>query len=147
MAAFLRITAILVGLANLIFFTAMGDFPPVRVGDVAWLQVFALVLVAVVAGLLISELLLGPMRRFLEGAFFWRYAAIAFGVCLGGAVSGALLPLSALIDLSPPLAERAGIALAGAVYIGIGGTLVGLVEGLVLAFPLAALLDLFRDRS
>ena len=142
LAVFLRISAVFVGLANAAVLYGFGDESPARKGEVAWSVVLLYALAAVVAGLLAAEFLLRPMRRLLEGGFFLRYAAAVLGVCLGGALTSALLTFGTLLSIGS-LGEAWTLVFVSA---SLGGTL-GLIEGLVLALPLAAILGRFRGRS
>ena len=105
-------------------------------------HVFVGLCIATVAGLFAAEVVLRLARRALRGRFFYRYVAMVFGMFVGGA-SAVLLPA---LFLAVPVGTAGGLgaffttALVFAVY----GGLIGTTGGLILAFPLAALLGRFR---
>ena len=84
---FVRAVAVLVGLANMI---VIGDpldvvgSPPSR----PLAAHFGALLLAAVAGLLASEIVLRIGRAALNGGFFARYGIAVLGLCLGGAILG-----------------------------------------------------------
>jgi hypothetical protein len=101
-----------------------------------------------VAGLLAAEILLrSPMRQGLKGMFFTRYVTTVFGIALEGTLLGMLLPLGALIDGSKPVLNRFGTALGFGFCGAIVGGAMGFYEGLILAFPVASVLGMFRDEG
>ena len=111
-------------------------------------------LIATVAGLLSAQFLLGfpPLRRRLEGRFLARYFVLSGGIMLGGAVFGALLPLETLMNagLGDPAFSVGGLTVLLLLFGPVGAVLfgaLGLIEGLLFAFPLAAILGLFRRNS
>ncbi len=89
--------------------------------------------------------------------FFNRYGIIVFAVSLGGLSMGVLLPVAFAFDLvlnggDPlPRLEQIPEALQFALLAGFFGTLygvaLGFIEGLFLAFPLAAILGRLRSRE
>ena len=97
MSALVRISAVLVGLANAVLYGLLGDDS--FGGPFDWTlqpwSLFALyALSGIVVGLLISMSLLRFFRRDLRGNFFGRYGLMVLSVCLGGmAMSISLLPL------------------------------------------------------
>ncbi len=150
MATFARLAAIIVGLVNLAVLAGLFDADSsLRRGEVALGEAFVPVLAVVVAGLASAEIVLkklGPLVH--ADGFYERYAAVLVAVSLGGTFSGGLL--AAVWHLSGTLAATPTsiyditvgtlfVALLGTVY---GGGL-GVIEGLILAFPLAAVLGLF----
>lgn len=111
-----------------------------------------------VAGLVTSEIVLRWLRSaVLAEKFLDRYANSVVVVCLGGVMMGFLLAyaitLNALLlapsSVSGPMEmlewmlRAFGPGLVGAA-LGLG---MGLTEGLILAFPLAAVLGRLRDRG
>lgn len=90
---FVKLAAIFVGLANALAFSVPLLFER---SPLSWLALPAYTSSAVVAGLLVSRVVIGPARRFLEGGFFARYALIVLGVFLGGMLTGVLLSLPLL---------------------------------------------------
>jgi hypothetical protein len=150
MKLFVRVTAVLVALGNWYVFTTGGNPALVEIG---WSKVLQSLLVGAVVGLLVAEVLLRTMRPLLEGGFFARYVAMAGAVYVGGMLSGALLPFSALLfsgvrsDIPgmPDLLERILLGLGAGMVGAFVGAGVGVAEGLILGLPLAAILGLFRD--
>lgn len=146
-AVFARLVAISVGLANLAILAIMtelfDDTPPL-----------ISVLIAVVAGLATAEIVLRWFRRTtLAEKFSNRYAFVVMAVCFGGVLMGVLLASvlsisNAVLEPRPTtIPELVMVALAGG-FMGIPfGLGLGLVEGLILAFPLAAALGRFRSRG
>ena len=126
--------AVLLGLANIYVVGRLSEGPISAIlekeSEVA-IPVFAAC--AVVAGLASSEVVLRSAQPLLWGGFFDRYIFAVLTACLGGLIFGALLPifLGGLLPLVP-------------LGVGVGvGMVLGTAEGLVLAFPLAAVLGLF----
>ena len=99
--------------------------------------------VAVAAGLVAAEVVLRFARRALRGRFFSRYAAMVLGVCLGGALTVLIpaLPIATPVGIAD--GEPFGNVLLRAVVFTVYGGLAGVIEGLILAFPLAAFLERF----
>jgi hypothetical protein len=106
-----------------------------------------------VAGLLTPEAVFRLMSSLLEGGFLIRYGAMVRAVCFGGMLYGAMqrFVYGSLFSSSPNLndivsgvVERIPSGLVqgfiGAVFVGV----IGLLEGLILGFPLALILRLFR---
>ncbi len=152
--AFTRLAAVVVGLVNLAFVAGLGDADSaLRRGELSLAGALPSVIVAVVAGLLTAELLLrsfGP--RILSERFAERYGAPVFALCLGGALTGALLAGLYALDgtMFPAQTTMLGgmlLALLAALEGAVLGLLLGLGEGLVLGLPLAAVLGLYGDAS
>ncbi len=96
MAAFVRASAVLVGIANVFLVSLVGEG---ELGnalmwnlDPWWPHnaVYALS-AAAVAGLVVSSVSLRFARRELYGTFFARYGVMVLAVCLGGVVLGLFL--------------------------------------------------------
>ena len=151
MAAFVRISAVLVGMANVFLFSLAGDGELGRVVilnlDPWWPQNFLYALAAVVAGLLVSSIALRFARRGLEGGAFAHYGVMVLAICLGGAVLSVMLHASVILfDEREPTPQ----GLEGLYPIGlpaVAGGIVGLIEGVYLGLPLAWLLGMFGDRT
>ncbi len=150
MATFARLAAVIVGSVNLALLAGVFDADsPLRGGEVELGEALVPLLAVVVAGLASAEIVLrklGPLVR--ASGFYERYAAALVAVSLGGTFSGGLL--AALWHLDGTLAATptsiydvtVGTLLLVLLGIVIGGGL-GVIEGLILAFPLAAVLGLF----
>lgn len=111
-------------------------------------------LAAVVAGLVTVEIVLRWFRRTtLAEKFSDRYAFVVMAVCFGGVLmsvlSASVLSIGNAVLAPRPttIPELVMVELAGG-SIGIPfGLGLGLVEGLILAFPLAAFLGRFRNTN
>ena len=146
-ALFVRIVAVLVGLANML---AIGN--PADVVGSAGAQSAASVLgnglTAVLAGLVASEVVLRIGRSALGGGFLARYGITVLGLCLGGAIlGGASLVIPALLSYGPGAQDgpEGGIlfmayaVLAYGLFAAVVGGALGALEGLILGLPLAAI--------
>ena len=146
MAAFLRVSAVLVGMANVFLVSLVGEG---ELGnafmwnlDPWWPHNAVYALCAAVVGLVVSSVFLRFARRELYGTFFARYGVMVLAVCLGGVVLGLFLAYAGVWLYSSPLttAERLLEVSSGLpLTIAAAGTL-GAAEGVILAFPLAAVL-------
>ena len=165
---FVRIAAILAGLANLVgvilWFVGglyvLGGESASSLGEAV-----PSVIAAVLAGLLTSQIVLRAFE--LPGQRFWqRYWVVVMSVCIGGAMEGAMLgwvfsldgtlfpeapPGTPWFDAGDPLLLLAQLANVARVLLGAGavgammGVALGLAEGLVIALPLAAAVGVFSD--
>jgi hypothetical protein len=150
-ATFTRLAAVSVGLANLAVLAGLFDGDsPLRRGEVTVSEALPPVLAAVVAGLLTSEIVLRTFKLQRQ-RFFERYGLTVLAVCLGGVLMGGLLAgLFALNGVLFPrpstILEGIGAALISGLVGAAFGLGLGLAEGLVLAFPIAAILGLFMSR-
>lgn len=153
-AIFTRLVAVFVGLVNLIVLTEPNSVVAAyQKGNVGWHEALPPVLAVVVAGLATSEVVLRWLKPVaLADKFSHRYGISVFTVCLGGATMGFLLAAAltlnrVLVPGPDELLVRIPVSfipgLVGAAF-GLG---LGLVEGLILALPLAAILELCRRAS
>jgi hypothetical protein len=145
-ALYLRAAAVLVGLANVLF---IGD--PLGVIGEDGPPLLGTFLLAAVAGLVASEVVLRLGRPAMSGAFFARYGLTVLGMCLGGAAFGGLsiavgvlASLPGTQDAGPQVALALYAALAYGLTATVVGGVLGVLEGLVLGVPLAAILGRFR---
>jgi hypothetical protein len=150
-AAFVRISAVLVGMANMFLLSLAGDGELGRAFvlnlDPWWPHNFLYALAAVFAGLLVSSITLRFAQRELEGSSFARYGVMVLAICLGGAVLSVLLRASdILFDEREPMPQGLEI-LYDIALPAVAGGIVGLIEGVYLAFPLSWLLGMFGDRT
>ena len=145
MVAFVRIAAVLVGMANLILYLFVGSSETL-IGDDAgelpgWPETLLLSFFSTVIGLLTAEVLLRLLRPMLEGGFLTRYAAAVLGCCLGGILSVALLTVSivayAILASEDAFSIRTAFGLGA--YFAVFAGLLGFVEGLFVGLPFAAI--------
>ncbi len=166
---FVRLAAVIVGLANLLVLVQFFGGNPVLPTGVFWEAVslrgaIPPMFAAVLAGLVASEVALRRLDRlsaFGRFVFFEKlshlHAGVVGTVCLGGALMGVLL--GAMLVLQGPLSntvplgalEQAAVALLStsitSFYGALAGAVLGAVEGLLLASPLAAILKRFDYRN
>jgi hypothetical protein len=142
-AAFVRISAVLVGMASMFLFSLAGDGELGRVFilnlDPWWPRNFLYALAAVVAGLLISSITLRFARRGLEGGAFARYGVMVLAICLGGAVLSVMLHASDILFAEREPTPQGLEMLYHIPLPTVAGGIVGL--------PLAWLLGMFGDRT
>ena len=83
MAAFTRLTAVFVGLVNLVIVASSGGYgAPLWTGDVTWAGAIRSVIAVVFAGLLTSEIVLWFRRPMLDEKFFVRYGVAVSALAL-----------------------------------------------------------------
>ncbi|MEJ7871979.1 MAG: hypothetical protein WKF67_06945, partial [Rubrobacteraceae bacterium] len=140
---FVRTAAVLVGMANVL---VIGDPRGVFSADGPPLP--GTFLLAMVAGLVASEIVLRIGSPALSSGFFARYGITVLGLCLGGAILGGLSMALGVLTGSGAQGSGWGIpvyaALAYGLIAAVVGGVMGALEGLILAFPLAAILGKFR---
>jgi hypothetical protein len=100
---------------------------------------------AIFVGLLIS----GTILRFAEGVlretFFARYGLMVLTICAGGAVLAVFLTtISFMFDPAAVVPTRILQTVVTLGMVMVPGAILGATEGVVLAFPLAWLLGLFK---
>jgi hypothetical protein len=158
---FVRITAVLVGLANLggvIIWFVGGLYVLGGESESSLSKAIPSVIAVVLSGLATSQIVLRAFE--LPGRGFWhRYSVVAMSVCIGGAIEGGLLAcvfsLDGTLFPEPPpgfYAEHPLLLFGGLGYIMLVGLLgagigfvIGLAEGLILGLPLAAMLGTLGD--
>lgn len=152
-AAFVRIAGVLLGMANAAMYTLTADKPLDDAflyffGDIPpWPVIFLYAISAAGAGLLTSAVVLRFMQPGLRGNFFARYGVMVLAVCLGGAVLSVLLSaLTYSFDDHLSAINRITWAVSSLPFDVVAGGVLGAAEGVILAFPLAAMLGLFRGR-
>ncbi len=164
---FVRVVAVVVGLVNPVvltyWFSIRPDLGLVSVWEAVQLsEALALVLVAVLSGLATAEIILRRFGRWVfSERFVQRYAAAALGICLGGILLGGTLGAVAafpgflvsvgFLDGPYPLGNPLLLALRAALFVGIIGVVVGgvlgLLESVILALPLAHILGRFSNEG
>lgn len=151
MAALVRISAVLVGVANVFLYSVAGDG---ELGnaflwnlDPWWPQNALYALSAVVAGLLVSSIVLRVAWRTLQESFFARYGVMVLTICLGGMVLSGLLTIVGISHDSPlTVTERLAETSSALPFTFVAGGVLGAAEGVILAFPLAATLGMLGER-
>ena len=147
----MRTVAVLVGLANALVIRDPLDI----LGPAHSRPLVALLgtsLLAAVAGLLASEIVLRIGRSALSGGFFARYGVTVLGLCFGGAILGGTSIALGILTGQPGAQSSRGfdpillwaVLAYGSIAAVVGGVM-GALEGLILAFPLAAILEWFRQ--
>lgn len=153
---FVRAAAVVAGLANLYAFAWIFGFVPGSVG-MSFSDALPSVVAVLVAALSISEL---TVRRFGQEIILCeyssRYVAVFRALCMGGALTGALLAGLWAVDGTMGANPSVGYfsdpmnllgSVLGSWRVMVVGTVVGgflgFLEGAVLAFPLAAALGWF----
>jgi hypothetical protein len=110
-----------------------------------WLTFF---LLQTALGLASAEVALRHSAKALRGGFLDRYAAMAATVWIGGMLCGVALASGGVIrDEALGMAGTVGFGAVASLWGIICGGLLGLMEGLVLGLPLAALSGLFGKRA
>ncbi len=149
MRAFLVASAACVGLVNAVLYSLVSDntldpfFEP-RLGPPSLLLLYALC--AVFVGLAISGALLTFAERDLLGPFFARYGLMVLSVCVGGTVLAPFLTTIALFfDEEAYTPANTTELLSAILFSALPGGVLGAAEGVVLGFPLAGLLGMFRN--
>ncbi len=142
----MRLTAVLVGLANTLVIGDPRDVFASSGGQTLGI-LLGTSLLAVVAGLVASEVVLRLGRPALGGRFAARYGITVLGMCLGGALLGGSSLALGLLTNQPGTQDGAGgvpllmyAALAYGLIAAVVGGVLGALEGLILGFPLAAIL-------
>ena len=150
--AFVAATAVLMGVLNA--FAIDDPFDAVAApAERPTATVIATLILAVIAGLAASGIILKLERSALDGGFLARYGVTVLGLCLGGAIlGGSSWVVDSLLNYQPGPSQgpESGVfflayaTLAyGSIAALVGGVL-GLLEGLVLGLPLATVLGRLR---
>ena len=93
---------------------------------------------------MISAVVLGFMQSGLRGDFFTRYGVIVLRVCLGGVLLSVLLSaVTCSFDDHLTAIKRITWFLSTVPLTAVAGGVLGAAEGVILAFPLAAILGRF----
>jgi len=148
---FLPAVAVVVGLANALLYSTVGNSP--WGGPFVWRlepgPFFAAhMLSAVLAGLMVSGALLLFAGRDLRGGFFARYGLMVVAVCAGGTILSVFLDATTvLLDDREPMPGGLSEILFAVAFPAVAGGVLGAIEGTVLGFPLAWLLGMFGDRT
>jgi hypothetical protein len=142
MKYFLRITAVLVAFGNWCALMTGGDLS--RLASYDWAEWLTFFLLPTVLGLAAAEVALRHAAKALRGGFLDRYAAMVAAVWIGGMLCGVALASGGVLrDEALGVAGTVGFGAIASLWGIICGGLLGLMEGLVLGLPLAALSGLF----
>ena len=148
MRLFLLVAAVTVGVANATLYSFIGNNTFDNLFEWRrdpWSLYMLYAFTAVFVGLLIS----GTLLRFAEGVlretFFARYGLMVLTVCAGGAVLAVFLTtISFMFDPAAVAPTRISQTVVTLGMVMVPGAILGATEGVVLAFPLAWLLGLFK---
>jgi hypothetical protein len=151
MRIFLMVAAVLVGVANATLYSLIGNNTFDNLFD--WQRdPWPLYLLYVSCGVFVGLLISAGLLRFAEGVlretFFARYGLMVLTICIGGAVLAVYLTtITFLFDDRALAPQRLSEAVYTLAFVTIPGGMLGAIEGVVLAFPLAWLLGLFKKRG
>ena len=142
------VAAVVVGVANATLYSFIGNNTFDNLFEWRrdpWSLYMLYAFTAVFVGLLIS----GTLLRFAEGVlretFFARYGLMVLTVCAGGAVLAVFLTtISFMFDPAAVAPTRISQTVVTLGMVMVPGAILGATEGVVLAFPLAWLLGLFK---
>jgi len=147
----LMAAAVLVGVANATLYSFIGNntFDNLFAWQRdPWSLYLLYVFTAVFVGLLISGTLLRFAEDVLRETFFARYGLMVLTICAGGAVLAVFLTtISFLFDPDAVTPTRITETVLTLARVAVPGAMLGAIEGVVLAFPLAWLLGLFKKRG
>ena len=151
MRLFVLVAAVLVGVANATLYSFIGNntFDNLFAWQRDPLSLYLMyVFTAVFVGLLISGTILRFAEDVLRETFFARYGLMVLTICAGGAVLAVFLTtITFLFDPNAVAPTRISQTTYTLAMVSIPGAMLGAMEGVVLAFPLAWLLGLFKKRS
>ncbi len=151
MVILVRTAAVFIGFANATVFALISDKPledafSYFLGDLPqWPVIILYAISAIGAGLLISAVVLKFMQSSLRGSFFARYGVMVLAVCLGGVLLSVFLSaVTYAFEDHLTVTKRITWALSSVPFTAVAGGVLGASEGVILAFPLAAVLGRFR---
>jgi hypothetical protein len=151
MRIFLIVAAVLVGLANATLYSLIGNNTFDNLFEWQrdpWSLYLLYAFCAVFVGLLISAGLLRFGEKVLNEGFFARYGLMVMAICIGGAVLAVYLTtITYLFDPDADVPKRISETSYTLAMVTIPGAMLGAIEGVVLALPLAWLLGLFEKRG
>ena len=143
--------AVLIALANAILYSLIGNNTFSNLFDFhldPWYLSSMYVLCGVFVGLLVAGGLIAFAEKVLRETFFARYGLMVLAICIGGAVLAILLTtVTFLFDEAAYVPRGAAETAYTFLLVTIGGATLGAIEGVILAFPMAWLLDLIGDRN
>jgi hypothetical protein len=151
MRLFLMVAAVLVGIANATLYSLIGNntFDNLFAWQRdPWSLYLLYAATALFVGLLISGILLRFAEGILRDTFFARYGLMVLTICAGGAVLAVFLTtVSFLFDPNTVTPTRITETVLTLARVAVPGAMLGAIEGVALAFPLAYLLGLFKKRA
>ncbi len=143
--------AVLIALANAILYSLIGNNTFSNLFDFhldPWYLSVMYVLCAVFVGLLVAGGLIAFAEKVLRETFFARYGLMVLAICIGGAALAILLTtVTYLFDDAAYVPRATSETIYTLVLVTIPGATLGAIEGVILAFPLAWLLGLFKERD
>ena len=150
MRIFLMAAAVLVGLANATLYSLIGNNTFDNLFEWQrdpWSLYVMYAFCAVFAALLISGGLLRFGEKVLQESFFARYGLMVLAICIGGAMLAVYLTtVTFMFDVRAYVPSRVSEVTYTLAMVAIPGAMLGAIEGVVLGFPLAWLLGLFRKQ-
>jgi hypothetical protein len=151
MRVFLMAAAVLVGIANATLYSLIGNNTFDNLFEWQrdpWSLYLLYAATALFVGLLTSGTLLRFAEDVLRETFFARYGLMVLTICAGGAVLAVFLTtISFLFDPDAVTPTRITETVLTLARVAVPGAMLGAIEGVVLAFPLAWLLGLFKKRG
>jgi hypothetical protein len=145
------VAAVLIALANAMLYSLIGNNTFTNLFEFhldPWPLIVLYVLCAIFAGLLVAGGLIGLAEKVLRESFFARYGLMVLAICIGGATLAILLTtVTFLFDDAAYVPSGISETAYTLVLVTIPGATLGAIEGVILAFPLAWLLGLFKDRN
>jgi hypothetical protein len=151
MRIFLMVAAVLIALANATLYSLIGNNTFTNLFELhldPWSLSALYVLCAVFAGLLIAGGLIGFAEKVLRESFFARYGLMVLAICIGGAVLAVLLTtVTFLFDEAAYVPRGPSETVYTLLLVTLPGATLGAIEGVILAFPLAWVLGLLRERD
>jgi len=151
MRLFLLVAAVVVGVANATLYSFIGNNTFDNLFEWQrdpWSLYLLYAFTAIFVGLLISATLLRFAEDLLHDTYFARYGLMVLTICVGGAVLAIFLTtITFMFDPEAVAPTRISQTTYTLAKVSIPGAMLGAIEGVVLAFPLAALLGLFRKRG
>jgi hypothetical protein len=142
------VAAVVVGVANATLYSFIGNNTFDNLFEWQrdpWSLFMLYAFTAIFVGLLISGTLLRFAEDVLRDSYFARYGLMVLTICAGGAVLAVFLTtVTFMFDPEAVAPTRISQTTYTLAKVTIPGAMLGAIEGVVLAFPLAALLGLFR---
>ena len=151
MRILLMVAAVLIGLANATVYSLIGNNTFENLFELQrdpWSLYVMYALCAVFVGLLIAGGILRFAEVDLQDRFFARYGVMVLAICIGGAMLAVFLTLATfMFDEGSYVPRRISETFYTLAMVAIPGAMLGAIEGVVLAFPLAWLLGLFKKQG